>query len=148
MEPVLRKQAADLGLEKRVHFCGFRKDMVGCYNSIDLVIQASYTEGMPNVILEALVMGIPVIATDVGGTGEIINDGISGRLMPAASTTINTSSGPGSGTGRSPGTSTSGPPLARASMTVMVCGSISPSFSDGVLLIGDDVREERRAMLG
>ncbi len=83
IEPVLRKQASELGLGRRVHFCGFRKDMVDCYNSIDLVIQASYTEGMPNVILESLVMGVPVIATDVGGTNEIVSNGVSGRLLPA-----------------------------------------------------------------
>jgi len=81
MEAFLRKQTAALGLEEKVHFSGFRKDMVDCYNSLDLVIQASCTEGMPNVILEALAMGVPVIATDVGGTNEIVSDGVSGRLL-------------------------------------------------------------------
>jgi len=82
LEPVLRKHTADLGLENKIHFCGFRNDMVDCYNSIDLVVQASWTEGMPNVVLEALAMGVPVIATEVGGTNEIINNGVSGLLLP------------------------------------------------------------------
>jgi glycosyltransferase involved in cell wall biosynthesis len=56
--------------------------MVDCYNSIDLVVQASYTEGMPNVVIEALAMGVPVIATNAGGTNEILTDGVSGRLVP------------------------------------------------------------------
>jgi glycosyltransferase involved in cell wall biosynthesis len=37
---------------------------------------------MPNVILEALLMRVPVVATNVGGTGEVVSDGVSGRLIP------------------------------------------------------------------
>jgi glycosyltransferase involved in cell wall biosynthesis len=81
-EKRLRRQVAGLDLIHNVHFCGFRQDMVDCYNSIDLVVQASYTEGMPNVVIEALAMGVPVIATNAGGTNEILTDGVSGRLVP------------------------------------------------------------------
>lgn len=64
-----------------VTFAGFRKDMVCTYNSIDLVVQSSFTEGMPNVVLESLLMEVPVIATDVGGTAEIVTDGVTGILI-------------------------------------------------------------------
>lgn len=72
-EERLRILANELGILSRVSFCGYRSDMLSVYNSLDLVVQSSYTEGMPNVILESLLMGVPVVATDVGGTGEIID---------------------------------------------------------------------------
>ncbi len=69
------------GMSESVFFTGFRKDMNNIYNNLDLVVQSSFTEGMPNVILEALLMSTPVIATDVGGTSEIIENGINGVLI-------------------------------------------------------------------
>ncbi len=69
------------GLEKVVIFTGFRNDMASIYNDVDLVVQSSWTEGMPNVILESLLMEVPVIATDVGGTREVICDGDTGVLI-------------------------------------------------------------------
>ena len=74
-EHQLRRLVKNLGIEKEIIFLGYRSDMFNVYNSLDLVVQSSYTEGMPNVILEALAMKVPVIATDVGGTSEaVIND--------------------------------------------------------------------------
>jgi glycosyltransferase involved in cell wall biosynthesis len=55
--------------------------MASIYNDVDLVVQSSWTEGMPNVILESLLMEVPVIATDVGGTREVICDGDTGVLI-------------------------------------------------------------------
>lgn len=81
-EAALRAQASALGIADRVLFAGYRNDMMRVYNSLDLVVQCSYTEGMPNVVLEALLMEVPVIATDVGGTGEIIEHGRTGVLLP------------------------------------------------------------------
>lgn len=77
----LERFVAESGLSDAVIFAGFRQDMINVYNGLDLVVQSSYTEGMPNVILEALLMEVPVIATDVGGTAEIIEHQRTGVLM-------------------------------------------------------------------
>ncbi len=69
------------GMTESVYFAGFRYDMINLYNSLDLVVQSSYTEGMPNVVLESLLMEVPVIATDVGGTSEIIKSSKYGVLI-------------------------------------------------------------------
>lgn len=82
-EDRLRELAGKLGIANRTVFAGYRGDMQRVYNSLDLVVQSSSTEGMPNVVLEALLMRVPVVATDVGGTSEIITNGHSGRLIPA-----------------------------------------------------------------
>lgn len=81
-EEKLKKFVADNNLSANVMFAGYRTDMVNIYNDIDLVVQSSYTEGMPNVVLEALLCQTPVIATDVGGTNEIIEHGYNGILIP------------------------------------------------------------------
>lgn len=52
-----------------------------CNNHVDLFINVSTTEGLPVSIMEAMSFGIPTIATDVGGTYEIVNDGVNGRLL-------------------------------------------------------------------
>ena len=80
-EDYLRSLAAELGIEDKIVFSGYRSDMHSIYNSLDLVVQSSYTEGMPNVILEALLMKVPVVATDVGGTAEIVSHENSGLLI-------------------------------------------------------------------
>lgn len=78
----LERFVAEHGLGSVVVFAGYREDMDELYNEIDLVVQSSRTEGMPNVVLEALLMEVPVIATDVGGTREVVRDGITGLLIP------------------------------------------------------------------
>lgn len=80
-EDRLRCLAGELGITEHVIFAGYRSDMHRVYNSLDLVVQSSRTEGMPNVVLEAFLMRVPVVATDVGGTAEIITDRLSGRLI-------------------------------------------------------------------
>ena len=69
---LLEELAMKLNIAERVFFAGFQEDMNSVYNSVNLVVQSSYTEGMPNVVLESLIMETPVVATDVGGTAEII----------------------------------------------------------------------------
>jgi glycosyltransferase involved in cell wall biosynthesis len=80
-QEMLQRYVNENGLADMVAFAGFRSNMITIYNSIDLVIQSSYTEGMPNVMLEALLMEVPVIATDVGGTAEVVKDHQTGILI-------------------------------------------------------------------
>lgn len=80
-EEKLKLLSRELGIENNVLFLGFRSDMINVYNSTDLVVQSSFTEGMPNVVLEALAMGVPVIATNVGGTAEVMEHDISGKII-------------------------------------------------------------------
>ena len=81
-EAPIKALCVDLGLDEKVRFVGFRSDMTAIYNSADLLVQSSFTEGMPNVVLESLLMETPVIATCVGGTDEIVEHGVSGFLVP------------------------------------------------------------------
>ena len=84
-EEKLRDFVKQSKMDDFVVFLGFRKDMISIYNNLDLVVQSSYTEGMPNIVLEALLMAVPVIATDVGGTAEIITHKNNGILIKPGS---------------------------------------------------------------
>jgi glycosyltransferase involved in cell wall biosynthesis len=79
--PRLEAQVAALGLTDRVHFTGYIQAPERVFEDVDLMVLPSYTEGLPNVVLESLVMDVPVLATRVGGTPEVITDGVSGRLV-------------------------------------------------------------------
>ena len=72
-----------LGIENAVHFTGHEKDVRPIFRDMDLFALTSYTEGFPNVVLESLCMDVPVLATDVGGTGDIITDQETGILIPS-----------------------------------------------------------------
>ena len=79
----LRELARELGIEDRVIFAGFRADPWPFYASADLFVLPSDREGHPNVLIEALQAGTPVVATDSGGgTREILDDGRFGHLVP------------------------------------------------------------------
>lgn len=77
----VERLAASEGLQ-RVHFTGDVPDARPLFAGFDVVVSASDAEGLPNVILEAASSGLPVVATDAGGTNEIITDGESGILVP------------------------------------------------------------------
>jgi glycosyltransferase involved in cell wall biosynthesis len=85
LEASLKALAAELGVAERVQFLGFVQNMRPEYDAADLVVQSSITEGMPNVILEAAVLGVPILATDVGGTAEVVEHGKGAWLIPPAS---------------------------------------------------------------
>ncbi|MGH7171738.1 MAG: glycosyltransferase, partial [Gemmataceae bacterium] len=79
----LQKQINAAGLGQNFIIAGFRADLDRFLPHFDLLVLPSYTEGLPNVVLEAFGAGVPVVATAVGGTPEVIEDGISGYLVPA-----------------------------------------------------------------
>lgn len=79
----LEERARGLGLADWVHFPGYLERPQIVLNEADLMVLPSHTEGLPNVALEALAMQVPVLATNVGGTPEVITDGETGRLVPA-----------------------------------------------------------------
>jgi glycosyltransferase involved in cell wall biosynthesis len=81
LESELRKLTVQLGVTDRVRLIGYITDMSNVYSHAELVVQSSFTEGLPNVILEAAYLGVPIVATDVGGTAEVIEHGVSGWLI-------------------------------------------------------------------
>ncbi|MCA1945173.1 MAG: glycosyltransferase [Desulfovibrio sp.] len=70
-------------LRSRVHFAGERLDVDTVLRQADALVLSSIREAMPNVILEAMATGLPVIATDVGGVAEMVVQGETGWLTPA-----------------------------------------------------------------
>jgi L-malate glycosyltransferase len=71
----------ELGLSDTVLFLGRRKDVPDILACCDLFVLPSWAEGLPNSVLEAMAAGLPVVATRVGGTAEIIEDGVDGLLV-------------------------------------------------------------------
>jgi len=66
---------------ENVHFMGYRSDTCFLMKSLDLFVLPSFNEGMSNTILEAMATGLPVIASDVGGNPELVENGVSGFLV-------------------------------------------------------------------
>lgn len=78
----MTRMAQDLGLARRVHFVGFQNDVRPYFGAIDMMVLPSRQEGAPVAILEAMAMAKPLIASAVDGTPEIVQDGITGILVP------------------------------------------------------------------
>lgn len=79
----LAERAGQLGLTERVTFTGWREraDLPALYREADAFVLVSRDEGMPNVVLEAMASGLPVIATDIPGSRDLVVDGETGRLI-------------------------------------------------------------------
>ena len=71
-----------LGLKKNIRMMGFRSDVPDILRCADALIMASETESAPLTILEGMSSGLPIIATDVGGIPEQVEDGVNGFLVP------------------------------------------------------------------
>ncbi len=78
----LRDSVKARGLDGRVMFTGFRTDMLDIYAALDILVIASSTEGLPNVLLEAFACRKPAVATPVGGIPEVLAHGRNGFLVP------------------------------------------------------------------
>ncbi|MGJ5813651.1 glycosyltransferase [Paludibaculum fermentans] len=82
LEPSIRRQIQELGLEAQVRLLGIREDIPAVMNAADAFVLSSDTEGLPMVILQASATGLPIVATDVGGNREAIQPGETGLLTP------------------------------------------------------------------
>jgi len=81
LEGQLREAAAEHGLTERIIFTGYQNSIQPWYEALDVFVSPSQTEGLSNVILEAMAFELPVIATNVGGNKEIIKNGVNGMLV-------------------------------------------------------------------
>jgi glycosyltransferase involved in cell wall biosynthesis len=78
----LEERATLLGIAERVVFTGFRTDIPVLLSQASLSVLPSLSEGLSNSLLESMAAGVPVVAASVGGNPEIVEDGVSGRLVP------------------------------------------------------------------
>lgn len=67
----------------RVRLLGYRNDSVAMHRALDMLVLPSHREGFPNVVVEAMAAGTPVVATRISGTVEAVDDGVTGRLVPS-----------------------------------------------------------------
>lgn len=81
--PALERRRRELGLEARVHLAGFRPDARALLRQFDLFVLPSYLEGLCTSLLDAQALGVPIVATAVGGVPEVVQDGVTGRLVAA-----------------------------------------------------------------
>ena len=82
LEKELKEQARTMGIEERVSFLGFRKDVLPLIEGFDLFVLSSLNEGIPFALLEAMSLSKPVVCTHVGGLREVIRHGVDGLLVP------------------------------------------------------------------
>ena len=83
----LEAQAKALGVGERAAFIGYREDIPDLLACCDLFVLPSLYEGLPLAILEAMAAGKPVIASDIRGNDEVVINGETGLLVPAADST-------------------------------------------------------------
>jgi glycosyltransferase involved in cell wall biosynthesis len=81
-EDELRRAATDAGISDRVRWLGFRPDVANYIAAADVFCLSSVWEGVPLAAQEAILLGVPVVATAVGGMPELVEDAVAGRLVP------------------------------------------------------------------
>jgi glycosyltransferase involved in cell wall biosynthesis len=82
LRPAVEARLAELGLAERVHLTGLRRDIPDLMHSFDVFALTSLWEGLPRVLPQAMVTGLPVVATAVDGNAEVVADGVNGYLTP------------------------------------------------------------------
>jgi glycosyltransferase involved in cell wall biosynthesis len=83
LKPLRRRVASDQLLSQHVSMVGHLDDAPAVLRDLDVYCLPSLSEGFNTTVLEAMALGIPVVATNVGGTSEAVNDGVTGTLVPA-----------------------------------------------------------------
>src|SRR5207302_7464498 len=83
LEPALRALTKELGVEDAVHFLGYVAPVQRAIEQAAAVVVPSMGEGFGMVALEAMERARPVIAAEIGGLGELVEDGVTGYLVPA-----------------------------------------------------------------
>jgi L-malate glycosyltransferase len=78
----LHRLVAELGLQDSVHFLGQRGDVPGILRELDLSLLPSWDEPFANVMLESMAMRTPLLVSSVGGGPELVEDGVTGRVLP------------------------------------------------------------------
>ena len=81
LKNVLIDQTKKLGLEERIHFLGYRSDVVECINSFDFLVSSSIYEGLALSVIETFLNSKTIVATDIPGINEIVNE-TNGLLVP------------------------------------------------------------------
>lgn len=81
-QAALMRQAQKLGIEHNIDWLGLIDDTADFFRGIDIYVQPSFAEGLPNSVMEAMVEQRPVIATDVGGNADLVQSGETGLLFP------------------------------------------------------------------
>jgi glycosyltransferase involved in cell wall biosynthesis len=79
----LERQVREYRLEKHVFLPGFRTDVLGWIKGFDLFVMSSVTEGLGTSLLDAMACGKPIVATDAGGIPEVVDQGVTGTVVPA-----------------------------------------------------------------
>jgi glycosyltransferase involved in cell wall biosynthesis len=81
-KPTLEHQARMLGITDRLSFAGMRTDIPDLLGTSDLFCLPSRTEGLGIAVIEAMAMGLPAVVSRVGGLPEVVEDGVTGALVP------------------------------------------------------------------
>lgn len=79
--PALEKLAAELGIEQAIRWWGWQSDTRPIVQAMDTLLLTSHTEGLPNAVLEAMAIGLPVAATGVGAIPDVLDEGACGVLL-------------------------------------------------------------------
>ncbi len=83
LKEAVRQQVQSLGLTERVRMLGIRADVPDILNASDIFVLCSRYEGNPMSVQEAMASGLPVVGTRVGGIPELVEDGVSGLIVPS-----------------------------------------------------------------
>lgn len=78
----LEQHIKHLNLEKHVLLAGFRPDILSVHKAFDIFVMSSVTEGLGTSLLDAMACGRPIVATTAGGIPEVVQDGVTGYLVP------------------------------------------------------------------